>query len=615
MSNKCFQRLCGSILHDKDSESFNLINLNKGKKITRKDYDAMLHLNIVTKSTRYICTPCFEKAKQRIANTVIPVDDDDFELYKKVIEVGDALKSTIGDDIKLLKSNPIQTIQDIISHDYVKWLSDRPTILLHLLSAICEVDVNTANNNQIILISKIIELIYSCKNSKIVLPNHFMENLMCYCYTNCKTYLNFMGSRSPGGAYTHICNWLKEQSQDPLQFPKGLAKSIFDNSQKVGKTYIITGTNKVPTSVITSHLWVTLDEDDNLQDDISYSPTNWLLNKKLTEQQRDNLLQVLTKPSNEFRVTRDNFITKCIGIVNNQVKDDQDCVDEKLRRLADIENHKVCIWCNEITEEMSHRVCRNCGGKLVKEVDNSSAATDHKDVDPYSGFLNCLSSLPDIKCMAGEPDFVNPSGYHNVIQVLQSIGTRAGIKQYGNGSKEWLFVECDGLPYNLIRDIITNVLRCTECNRCFYGSNSFQDHKCFVIMQVSPTHEFGWLLPVFGLLHLEMNLGRAFIKLNWEIFVKSVGFALSFKSPKAQEYLKKGSDHHKMWHLLEILYSALTLEIIHPYVKHCKQQNETPTCEGYWIWCKNVQDPNYAYIQNATFSHLHALMMLRAGKM
>ena len=146
------------------------------------------------------------------------------------------------------------------------------------------------------------------------------------------------------------------------------------------------------------------------------------------------------------------------------------------------------------------------------------------NVDPYHSFHGFSSSSPEIKCMAGEPDFVNSNGYHNVIQVLKSIGERAGVKQYGKGQREQLLVECDGLPYDLIRDIIHNVLRCSECKKCFYGLTSFKEHKCFIITEHS--FEFSWLVPIPGLLHLEMNLGRAFVKMNWDIFVRDVGICL-----------------------------------------------------------------------------------------
>lgn len=173
-------------------------------------------------------------------------------------------------------------------------------------------------------------------------------------------------------------------------------------------------------------------------------------------------------------------------------------------------------------------------------------------------------------------------------------------------------VECDGLPYNLLRQIISEVLRCEKCNNCFFGVLAFEDHVCHIIHKAGNKREFGWLLPVCGLLHLEMNLGRAFLKLNWEIFFKRVGIELGFKSFKALQYLHKGADHHKLWHMFEIVYSALTLELMVPYARFCKESKEPSSYEGYWVWSQEVVDPNYLYMQQV-FTHLHALMTLRAG--
>jgi len=263
-------------------------------------------------------------------------------------------------------------------------------------------------------------------------------------------------------------------------------------------------------------------------------------------------------------------------------------------------------------------VCRNpnCGGKVVKEELDFLMYTnsDYLNIDPYQAFNEIPARLPDIKCMTGEPEFVNPNGYHNIVQVLQAIGERSGIIQYGKGQREWLFVECDGLPCNLIRDIIIQVLRCDLCKRCFWGQEVFNEHNCYIVKSIRSKKEFGWLVPIFGLLHLEMNLGRSFVKLNWEIFVKCAGYNLGFKSPKAMSYLYKGADHHKLWHLFEIIYSAITLELVYPYVKDCDDKGTVASCDGYWEWSSQAENPNYIYMQHVAMNYLHALMMLRAGR-
>ena len=101
------------------------------------------------------------------------------------------------------------------------------------------------------------------------------------------------------------------------------------------------------------------------------------------------------------------------------------------------------------------------------------------DIDPHASFSQYNSKLPNVSCQTREPDFINPNVYHNIIQVIQAIGFRSGIRQYGQGNWEWLMIECNGLPCNILRDIIDNVWTCTICNDCFHDIENFQEHMCY----------------------------------------------------------------------------------------------------------------------------------------
>ena len=51
-------------------------------------------------------------------------------------------------------------------------------------------------------------------------------------------------------------------------------------------------------------------------------------------------------------------------------------------------------------------------------------------------------------------------------------------------------------------------------------------------------YEFGWLLPL-------PCLQSFYFDLNWEILLQDVCTILGFSSPKALEYARRCSDHHK----------------------------------------------------------------------
>lgn len=96
--------------------------------------------------------------------------------------------------------------------------------------------------------------------------------------------------------------------------------------------------------------------------------------------------------------------------------------------------------------------------------------------------------------------------------------------------------------------------------------------------------------------------------------MKEICKELGFVSENAQMYAKKGSDHHKLWDILEACYIAFTDELLLPYVRSCQTKNIEPTVENYWDeFCLVVRNPNYIFVQQMVFTFLHALMILRKG--
>ena len=428
-----FERRCGSLIHaEEENPSLYLIDLRKRKKISSADAEKLLNFNVVNSDTRYICKACLEAAKRNWKlnqnDKPKPPPQEDDSLFQECVRIGETLNKLMKNDLADIKESKLKTIETVNNFNLKHWLSNRPKELIFLLCSICKVDINTASVSKVQLIAKAVELLYYSMNSKLVLPSHFFENLLCYSLTNCKSYINFLGNRSPGGAYTFLCNWLKEQSKDPLKFPEGLVKSVFDNNQKVGKTYLISETNIVPTSVITSHLWIIFDPTSKMQEKSSLKPCAWM-QKELDDSQTDELIRSLTVPTENFRLTRNSHITKCLEIVVNQFHNsDADIIDLINEEEAELSSQKRCLVCG-MESDAAYRVCRNadCGGRVVTEKRERKENSCQNNVNPYDSFENALTSLPNISCQAGEPDFINPNGYHNIIQVIKAIGVRAGM--------------------------------------------------------------------------------------------------------------------------------------------------------------------------------------------
>ena len=85
-------------------------------------------------------------------------------------------------------------------------------------------------------------------------------------------------------------NWLNRQTNNLIPFPNGLVKAVFDNNQKIRKTYLITGTNIVPSVVMTSHLWICLDKDNLIQSDPAYNGEQRMW-KQVNQSQQERLFK------------------------------------------------------------------------------------------------------------------------------------------------------------------------------------------------------------------------------------------------------------------------------------------------------------------------------------
>ena len=70
----------------------------------------------------------------------------------------------------------------------------------------------------------------------------FLRKPAIFCFHKLQILFNFLGNSCPGGSYTYVNNWLKEQGKEPITYPSGLIKSLFSNSKKVCQTYLISET-------------------------------------------------------------------------------------------------------------------------------------------------------------------------------------------------------------------------------------------------------------------------------------------------------------------------------------------------------------------------------------
>ena len=98
-------------------------------------------------------------------------------------------------------------------------------------------------------------------------------------------------------------------------------------------------------------------------------------------------------------------------------------------------------------------------------------------------------------------------------------------------------MECDGAAIQArSRPSGQYTWTCPECKLTYYEREAFEKDVCRTLKNVQGYREFSWVVPVVGLLHIEINVAQSFIKLNWDIFVSLIAHVLGFKSQKTTEF-------------------------------------------------------------------------------
>ncbi|XP_041453561.1 uncharacterized protein LOC121406620 [Lytechinus variegatus] len=189
--------------------------------------------------------------------------------------------------------------------------------------------------------------------------------------------------------------------------------------------------------------------------------------------------------------------------------------------------------------------------KAVQKENPPSSKSKKTKVDSYvevtfderaSNSAHCATK--GVLVTAGDPVFVNPNSYQSLITVFKNIGKQVGIKKYVEGGKrEWVAVSCDGLPFTLAQRVIKETYTCTCCNEAVFSREAYmhhlEKHSLVEVPGIMPL-EFDWLLLRIGHGHVEMNMVRSFLELDWHAFMKDVAFCMGFRSDAAQKYAKSG---------------------------------------------------------------------------
>ena len=167
----------------------------------------------------------------------------------------DQLHRLIAKDVtRLHNEKPCKDMDTVLTYDINNWLSE----LVKHLQELCNLDFSPHSQYPL---GKVIEQIYNCRNTRLILPLDFRENLITYKLSNNPFLFALNSSATSSGSHTYLTSRLNEAASTEIEFPPGTVRVVFDNKQIIGKRYRVKANqSSVPTSVIKSTIYLSIDE-------------------------------------------------------------------------------------------------------------------------------------------------------------------------------------------------------------------------------------------------------------------------------------------------------------------------------------------------------------------
>ena len=563
----------------------------------------------------------------------------------------------------LSKDKSFEALLNISINDYVESFN---CVVLAFVEGLCgkrhvtisenkELARTTQNSYQMV---KTVESILNLSAPNVLLPIHFRESVVLYTITGSRLSLQILGGGGCHASYQSVKRWLQSLSIEKRQFPEGECIIAFDNNQILQRRWRVKLNNQVACNVVTVVVSFTTNAEGRIQYVEAYEPGQWMY-RNITEDETK-----FVKFSDKNKDVKDMhykhlhaFLQKQIDIVKCEQQAHEgikDNVDIEVQRVEHEKLFKKCYNCGFTEIPRKKHTCTQCkssltkgklqslgldniGNSLIEERKKTSAPNEktiiiekkiddgtyaiqyeeqeQEEVDDemmYPLFEVNATTLP--KVSVHDPVYVNPCSYEAAATVMRNIGHRAGLKRYG-GTRDWIIVLCDGVPYGLCRRLIASMHICHKCDTSFNGMDAAM-HHCNTEHGGEPetSPEFDWVLLQPGPGHIEINMVKSITELGWEIFWKELAMILNFTSEIALKCCKKVTDHHKGWTMCRIARLALTRELIVPYIRDNQDNMDGISVSSFLKYVMNAQNPNYTFMADFVLELLDSVFMYRCGQ-
>lgn len=439
-------------------------------------------------------------------NVLIKHWDSRFDNQQKridaVVEIASAERESVYNDVEILIRNDDRfSLNNLMNYSPEIWLSQRNQTLVKFIEALTH---NNYDSSQEKLFKRAvaIDAIYGARHGRYVSEISLAASAIKYSLARSKKIINIDNHITRGGSYTYFQKWLENLTDEEEPLPEGLLFMAFDNEQRGQKNYLDRGFNTVIYHIVTSFVAFNMGSEIKIQ----HTQKPWLY-KTLTEVQYKELFN----PSPQMQQEFDNEIYHYLNEIINQLKAEKtqlsNKIDDLIEKTTNSGFDKYCSSCNEKNIENRKQICPKCHAHLSTLIELRKGIAVEKECSPsdqsqklpsfrshYIDTQPTTTSTPQIsltqhpvpdrnvhipEIYVPDPLNINPNSITNVEKVLCHIEEKSGIK---DGSREWMAVVCDGVPY----------------------------HHATKLRE-----KFPWLVITPGQLHEEMNMLRAYVELNW----------------------------------------------------------------------------------------------------
>ena len=397
----------------------------------------------------------------------------------------------------------------------VEWFESQNLIVTSFLKG-CAGTTAKSSPKKINALVHAVEQIQFARNLLAVTPFAFNRNLVNFSMSHSKSSVELNGAWEPAGSYNVVHQFLHAETPPP-DCPDGDVQVSFDNNQKIGHSSgrIREGAS-VPMSICTSVS--TLKE--NLGTDLqlkNFNQSAWPKISSAESVRRVNLKEKIQRESFKGKVS---VYTERL-LKRGSIEPDYVNQAVKLKHLGG--SVTVCQKCCSVTK--GSEVCSCCGHDPVHA---------EADFDPYGNTQsNIPSEKPHVTIM--DPCMVNPNSKKSVSTVLKQICHMCKL----DSERKWVVVWSDRVPY-LYGSQLQDLLVCSVCKQDV-SKTSLSFHCC---RNASFRPQFDGLILRPGPGHIEMNMAKCLLAVLWVPILSKVSAQLGFRSPKAQDVVRNGVDHH-----------------------------------------------------------------------